>query len=43
MKWAQENGIGQGDLHTERAQVRADIQRWIDGEVNTKLARAVER
>lgn len=38
VKWAKEHGIPEKDLHLN-AQVRAEVQRWIDAEVNTKLAR----
>jgi long-chain acyl-CoA synthetase len=38
VKWAKEHGIPEKDLHLN-TQVRAEVQRWIDAEVNTKLAR----
>ncbi|MCU0672246.1 MAG: long-chain fatty acid--CoA ligase [Myxococcota bacterium] len=38
VKWAKEHGIPEKDLHLN-SQVRAEVQRWIDAEVNTKLAR----
>ncbi|MBX3247102.1 MAG: long-chain fatty acid--CoA ligase [Myxococcales bacterium] len=37
-KWASQRGLSAANLH-ESAEVRAEIQRWVDAEVNAKLAR----